>query len=46
MSWLLGDEPDPVPGWWESPGALFGLAMGALYLVFHETVFDLVAHIF
>lgn len=34
------------PAWWESPGALIGLAVGGLYVIFHEAVFDLVARSF
>jgi hypothetical protein len=41
-----GDEPEPVPAWWESPGALAGLALGWIYVVAHEALFALVARIF
>lgn len=44
--WRDDGEPEPVPGWWESPGAFWGLLFGGLYLVFHESVFDLVATLF
>lgn len=36
-------ESEPMPGWWESPSALLGLALGALYVITSEAMFAALA---